>query len=118
MPAIVIGAVMVAIGTSLPELATAVASARRGQTDLLIGNLIGSNTFNALGVVGVAALLGAARGQTLTVDTAALTVVLTAGAVTAGVGLWLWRRPHVSRVAGILLVAAYAAAVPLLLAVS
>jgi cation:H+ antiporter len=118
VPAIVIGSVMVAIGTSLPELATAVASARRGQTELLIGNLIGSNAFNALGVVGVAALIGAARGQTLAVDGAALTVVVAAGAVTTVVGVWLWRRPHVNRIAGVLLVAAYAAAVPLLLAVS
>lgn len=118
VPTIVIGAVMVAIGTSLPELATAIASARRGQTELLIGNLIGSNAFNALGVVGVAALLGATRDQTLVVDTAALAVVLAAGAVTVVVGLWLWRQPRVSRWAGLLLVASYVAAVPLLLAVA
>lgn len=118
VPAIVIGAVMVAVGTSLPELATAIASARRGQTELLIGNLIGSNAFNALGVVGVAALLGAARGQVLVVDTPALAVVLAAAAVTTGVGLWLWRRPRVSRWAGLLLVASYVGAVPLLLTVA
>jgi cation:H+ antiporter len=118
VPTIVIGSVLVAVGTSLPELATAIASVRRGQTELLIGNLIGSNTFNALGVVGVAALIGAARDDVLLVEPAALAVVVAAGVVTLGVGVWLWRLPRVGRIAGGLLVAAYVAAVPLLLAVS
>jgi cation:H+ antiporter len=118
VPTIVIGSVLVAVGTSLPELATAIASARRGQTELLIGNLIGSNAFNALGVVGVAALIGAARGDVLTVDTPAFGVVAAGGAVTLVVGLWLWRLPRVGRAAGAALVAIYAATIPLLLAVS
>lgn len=118
VPSIVVGSVMVAVGTSLPELATATASARRGQTELLIGNLIGSNLFNTLGVVGVAALIGASRGDALRVDTAALGVVVAAGFVTCAVGLWLWRHPQVSRPAGAALVLLYAAAIPLLLAVS
>jgi cation:H+ antiporter len=118
VPAIVIGSVLVAIGTSLPELATAVASARRGQKELLIGNLIGSNAFNALGVVGVAALIGAVRSDALVVDTPALSVIAAGALVTLVVGVWLWRAPRVSRVAGALLVAIYVAAVPLLLAVS
>jgi cation:H+ antiporter len=108
----------VAIGTSLPELATAVASARRGQTELLIGNLIGSNAFNALGVVGVASLIGVARDDRLVVDTPGLAVVVAGGVVTVLVGLWLWRRPVVPRFAGVALVAVYAATIPLLLAVS
>jgi cation:H+ antiporter len=118
VPAIVIGSVLVAVGTSLPELATAVASARRGQTELLIGNLIGSNAFNALGVVGVAALIGAARDDMLVVDTPALAVVAAAGVVTLMVGVWLWRLPRVGRVAGAVLVAVYAGSIPLLLAVA
>lgn len=118
VPTIVIGSVLVAIGTSLPELATAIASARRGQTELLIGNLIGSNAFNALAVVGVAAMIAAARSDVLRIDTPALAVVLAGGVVTIAVGLWLWRAPRVGRLAGGGLVAAYVAAVPLLLAVS
>ncbi len=118
VPAIVIGSVLVAIGTSLPELATAVASARRGQRELLIGNLIGSNTFNALGVVGVAALVGVARDDVIVVDRAAMAVVVAAGVVTAGLGVLLWRRPRVGRVLGGVLVVIYVASVPLLLAVS
>jgi cation:H+ antiporter len=118
VPAIVIGSVLVAIGTSLPELATAVASARRSQTELLIGNLIGSNAFNAMGVVGVAALIGVARDDVLVIDTPGLAVVVAGGVVTLAIGLWLWRRPVVHRIAGIALVVAYVASIPLLLAVS
>ena len=53
----VIGLTVVALGTSLPELATAVTSAFRKEDDLAIGNIIGSNMFNLLGVLGVAALI-------------------------------------------------------------
>ena len=51
----VIGLTIVAFGTSLPELATAITSAFRKEDDLAIGNIIGSNMFNLLGVLGIAA---------------------------------------------------------------
>lgn len=51
---LVIGLTIVAIGTSLPEVASAVASARRGQNEFVLGNIIGSNFFNILAVVGLA----------------------------------------------------------------
>ena len=54
----VIGLTLVAIGTSLPELATALAAARRNENDLVLGNVLGSNLFNALGVGGVAGIVG------------------------------------------------------------
>ncbi len=53
-----VGLVIVSIGTSLPELATALAAARRGQTDLVLGNVLGSNLFNTLAVAGLAGLVG------------------------------------------------------------
>lgn len=53
----VIGVTVVAAGTSIPELATSVAAGRRGHLGLLIGNLIGSDIVNLLGVLGLAALL-------------------------------------------------------------
>lgn len=53
-----IGFTLVAIGTSAPELFTAIAAARRGEIELLIGNLLGSNMFNSLAVGGVIALVG------------------------------------------------------------
>lgn len=54
---LVIGATVVAIGTSLPELATAIASTRKGHHEMTIGNIVGSNIFNILAVIGVAATL-------------------------------------------------------------
>ena len=54
---IVIGASLVAVGTSLPELATALVAARRRQADIIIGNLVGSNLFNILGALGLSALI-------------------------------------------------------------
>lgn len=57
IPEAVIGATLVAIGTSLPELASVVAAAVRGMSDIAIGNVIGSNVFNLGLVLGTAALL-------------------------------------------------------------
>ena len=54
---VVIGLTVVALGTSLPELATAITAALRKEDDLAIGNIIGSNIFNLLGVLGIAAVL-------------------------------------------------------------
>ena len=54
----VIGLTLVAIGTSLPELATSVIAALRGRADLALGNVIGSNIFNILSILGVTALVG------------------------------------------------------------
>lgn len=52
----IIGLTIVAAGTSLPELATSVVAALRRQTDIAIGNIVGSNIFNVLGIAGVAAI--------------------------------------------------------------
>ena len=53
----VIGLTIVAVGTSLPELATSVLAAFRGKTDVALGNIVGSNIFNILGILGVASLI-------------------------------------------------------------
>jgi len=53
----VIGLTVVAVGTSLPELATAITAALHKEDDLAIGNIIGSNIFNLLGVLGIAAVI-------------------------------------------------------------
>ncbi len=55
VPDVVIGSTIVAVGTSLPELAASLVAARHGQSDLAIGNLVGSNIFNLLFVLAVAA---------------------------------------------------------------
>jgi cation:H+ antiporter len=54
---LVIGLTLVAIGTSLPELATSVLASLRGQRDIAVGNAIGSNIFNILAVLGLTALV-------------------------------------------------------------
>ena len=54
----IVAATAIALGTSLPELVVSVHSARRGKPEVAVGNVIGSNIFNALGVVGVSALFG------------------------------------------------------------
>lgn len=57
VPTVVIGATIVALGTSVPELATSVVAVRRGQPDIALGNVLGSNVFNVLCVLGVTALV-------------------------------------------------------------
>jgi cation:H+ antiporter len=54
---LVIGLTLVAGGTSLPELATSVMAALRGQRDIAVGNIVGSNIFNILGILGVSSLI-------------------------------------------------------------
>ncbi len=54
---LVIGLTIVAIGTSLPELASSIVAARKGEHDLAVGNIIGSNLFNTLAVVGLAGVI-------------------------------------------------------------
>lgn len=69
----IIGLTLIAIGTSLPELATSVAAAIKGQSGIALGNVVGSNIFNVLGIVGCAAALplvipGATEASYLTVS--------------------------------------------------
>jgi len=54
----VIGLTLVALGTSLPELVTALVAAVRGHCDVAVGNVIGSNLFNLLGIMGITAMVG------------------------------------------------------------
>jgi cation:H+ antiporter len=54
----VIAASAVALGTSLPEVAVTIAATRRGQPELAVGNVLGSNVFNAFAVTGASALIG------------------------------------------------------------
>lgn len=105
-----VGLTIVAIGTSLPELVTAVQAGRRGEADLVVGNVLGSNLFNSFAAGG---LIGLVAGD-VALDggmrwSVALMVVV---AVLVGV-LMVWRRALGKREALVLLVA-YVAIVPLL----
>lgn len=73
---VVVGLTVVAAGTSLPELVTSVVAVRRGELDIAVGNVVGSNLFNLLGVLGAAALAGGGLEVPSTVVTGDLPVVL------------------------------------------
>jgi cation:H+ antiporter len=106
-----IGLTVVAVGTSLPELATAVQAARRDETDLLIGNLLGSNIFN-VGAVGTAAAL-AGSGQQLGASITGLGAGLMVGvAVLATVFMLTGRK--VRRAEGVVLLLVYVVTLPFL----
>jgi cation:H+ antiporter len=107
-----VGLTIVAGGTSLPELVTAVQAARRGESQLVVGNVLGSNIINALGVGGVVALLapGPVNGSGLAVGAVAMCVV-------SVLALALMRRRFVvTRPEAVLLVVGYVALVPVLAA--
>jgi cation:H+ antiporter len=57
VPPVIIGLILVAVGTSLPELATSVVATLKGQTDIAVGNVVGSNIFNLLFVQGVSSTI-------------------------------------------------------------
>lgn len=54
---LIVGLTVVAVGTSLPELASSIAATRKGEHDIALGNVIGSNLFNTLGVIGLAGVI-------------------------------------------------------------
>ncbi|WP_058365900.1 calcium/sodium antiporter [Haloparvum sedimenti] len=93
----VIGGTLVAAGTSTPEFAVSLVAMRQGHVGMSVGNVVGSNVFNALGILGLAAAL-----RPLSVSGAAIetTVWLTAVAVLMVAALWSGRR--LSRVEGAL----------------
>lgn len=76
---VVIGLTIVAVGTSLPELATSVTSAVRNEADVAFGNVVGSNVFNILAVLGTAALIRPFQTQGL--QTLDLVVMVASAAV-------------------------------------
>jgi len=106
---LVIGLSIVALGTSLPELATCIASARKSESDIALGNIIGSNIFNLLAVLGLAGFIAP-----LTAASAALTrdFPLMAALTLAAFAL-AWRpggnAGHLGRLAGIVFLASYIA---------
>jgi cation:H+ antiporter len=99
-----IGLTIVAVGTSLPELATSLVAALRKQSDIALGNIIGSNIFNILGILGVTAAITpiAAAPRFAQFD---LPVMVGVSIVFA---LVLWRGGRIGHVAGLLCLAAYA----------
>lgn len=99
-----IGLTIVALGTSLPELFTSVAAARRGNADIAIGNIVGSNIFNILFVVGLSSLI-------IDIPFASAFNFDTYVALGSAVLLWLCvlRTQRLQRWAGALMLVCYAA---------
>ncbi len=99
-----IGLTIVALGTSLPELVTSVSAAIKGKADIAIGNIVGSNIFNILFVVGTTALITPVAFETAFLIDSAI-------AVAAGVLLWLcvFRKRRLERTGGVIMLVCYAA---------
>jgi cation:H+ antiporter len=108
-----VGLTIVAVGTSLPELAAAVQAARRGQSGLLVGNLLGSNLFNATAVGAVVVWTGGRLGEQVSAPLAGPATLIMVASV-AAVSLLLVLRRRIVRLEGVILVVAYVAAVVLL----
>ncbi len=101
----VIGLTMVAVGTSLPELASSIAAARRGEGEMVLGNVVGSNVFNVLCILGIVAMV-----QPMEVDTAAVQpdlVVMLGLSLLVVPFVWLWR--GLKRRSGVMLLIVWAA---------
>jgi len=97
-----IGLTIVALGTSLPELFTSVVAARKGKADIAIGNIVGSNIFNILFVIGTSALI-------IPIVFAPEFVIDCVVAILAGVVLWVctFRTKKLTRTGGIIMLICY-----------
>lgn len=98
-----IGLTVVALGTSLPELVTSVTAARKGNADIAIGNIVGSNIFNILFVLGTSAII-------IPLIFEAKFIIDSVIAIAAGVLLWIsvFRKKLLTRPWGIVMLIAYA----------
>lgn len=99
-----IGLTIVALGTSLPELVTSVTAAKKGNADIAIGNIVGSNIFNILFVIGTTALI-------IPVPFAANFLIDSAIAIFAAILLWVsvFKAKKLTRTSGIIMLLCYGA---------
>lgn len=104
VPDRVIGLTMVAIGTSLPELASSIVAALKRQSDIVLGNIVGSNIFNLLAVLGATAAI-----HPIGFDAVAARVDLVAMTLfSVAVVPLMWRNDRLGRTGGTMLLLAYA----------
>jgi cation:H+ antiporter len=105
---LIIGLTIVAVGTSLPELASSVIAARKGEHDIALGNIIGSNLFNTLAVVGIAGSIAPmAVSQELLYRDVMTMIVLTLSLFVFGYGFR--GQGRINRIEGGILLSAYVA---------
>ena len=100
----VIGLTVVAVGTSLPELATAIAAAYRREANLLLGNVIGSNIFNILGIAGIASLIHPLQ-LTDKIELSSVGTLIASSVVLAPIIIWY---KSITRIIGIIFLLMYA----------
>lgn len=101
----IIGLTVVAFGTSLPELVTCVQAARKNKVDIAIGNIIGSNIFNILFVVGISALVSPSP-----IEFADSFIVDSIAAIAAAALLWVlvFKNKRISKLGGVIMLVCYA----------
>ena len=104
IPAMVIGMTIVAMGTSLPELVTSVVASRKGEVDMALGNVLGSNVFNILMVLGAAAAIS----PITFVQENMMDIILLTG-MSLIVWVFAWTQKQVRRSEGIIMLLVYAA---------
>lgn len=107
---LIIGLTIVAIGTSLPELAATISSARKGETDLAVGNIVGSNLFNTLAVLAIPGIIHPLKlpDEVLSRDMPIM-LVLTVLLLLFSYGCMKNSRLKINRVKGFILVSAFIA---------
>ena len=103
MDEILVGLTIVACGTSLPELVTSVVASRKGENDIAVGNVVGSNIFNILLVLGLSSTINPIGvGGEVIIDTVILIAVCVIFAVP------MYKNKRLGRVSGVLMVLTYA----------
>ena len=103
VPEIIIGLTVIAIGTSLPEISTAIASALKGHGEIAIGNILGANILNILWIIGTAATVRPIRVNPRTIAFAYPWMLL----VVVAMVLLMWHRHQLTRKKGVLLMGLY-----------
>ncbi len=109
VPDYVIGLTLIAVGTSLPELGAAIAAVRNGKSEMIIGNVLGSNIFNILGAGGLVAFFTNSAGESARASANFHQYdhwAMGAAALTAA--LFILPKKHVTRLAGLAMVLIYA----------
>ncbi|SHJ61064.1 cation:H+ antiporter [Malonomonas rubra DSM 5091] len=104
---LVIGLTIVAVGTSLPELASSIIATRKGEHDIALGNVLGSNLFNTLAVVGIAGMIQPLATPAEVLSRDMLTMFLLTISLFAICYGFKGRAGRVNRIEGIILLAAY-----------
>ncbi len=97
-----IGLTIVAVGTSLPELVTSIVATRKGEDDIAMGNVIGSNIFNILFIIGIGAVI-----KPMPVDTAIITDTMLLFVISTIFYGSVFKKARVNRAGGIVMLAVY-----------